>query len=56
MRDVAAAKPLILLMILILILIFPDSDARPQDQEIGNIDFQSVRLADILSAITRVAE
>jgi hypothetical protein len=33
MRDVAAAKPRILLMILLLLMIFPDGDAPSEDQE-----------------------
>lgn len=33
MRDVAAAKPLVMLMILILLTIFPESGAPSHDQE-----------------------
>jgi hypothetical protein len=31
--DVAAAKPLVMLLILLLLMIFPDSDVPSQDQE-----------------------
>jgi hypothetical protein len=33
MRDVAAAKPPVMLMILILLMISPESDAPSQEQE-----------------------